>query len=75
MGFFDFKDSTGSVVVSQLFWLYVVLAAGFTGLTVGAWYYLGVYRYKKHRNLASGLRRSYCSSLRVFDYLIPRKTE
>ncbi|RBR26986.1 uncharacterized protein FIESC28_00254 [Fusarium coffeatum] len=75
MGFFDFKDSRGSVIVSQLFWLYVVLAAGFTGLTVGAWYYLGVYRYKKHRSLASGLKRSYCSNLRVFDLLRPRKTE
>jgi len=75
MGFFDFNDSRGSVIVSQLFWLYVVLAAGFTGLTVGAWYYLGVYRYKKHRSLASGLKRRYCSNLRVLDLLIPRKTE
>jgi hypothetical protein len=75
MGFFDFKDSRGSVIVSQLFWLYVVLAASFTGLTVGAWYYLGVYRYKKHRSLASGLKRSYCSNLRVLGLLIPRKTE
>ncbi|KAF5229167.1 hypothetical protein FOXYS1_15954, partial [Fusarium oxysporum] len=37
IGFFDFKGSNGSVVVSQLFWLYVVLAVGFTVLTVGAW--------------------------------------
>ncbi|WXC63385.1 hypothetical protein SNK03_009207 [Fusarium graminearum] len=34
MGFFNFTDS-GSVIVSQLLWLYVVLAAGFTALTVG----------------------------------------
>ncbi|KAI6762446.1 hypothetical protein HG530_008426 [Fusarium avenaceum] len=33
MGFFDFKGSSGSVIVSRLFWLYVVLAVGFTALT------------------------------------------
>lgn len=75
MGFFDFKGSSGSVIVSRLFWLYVVLAVGFTALTVGAWYYLGVYRYKKHRSLASGLGQRYCSNMRVFDLLLSRKTE
>ena len=75
MGFFDFKGSGSSVIVSQLFWLYVVLAVSFTALTVGAWYYLGVYRYKKHRNIASGWSRKYCSNLKVVDLLLSRKTE
>ncbi|UZP45169.1 hypothetical protein NXS19_012981 [Fusarium pseudograminearum] len=34
MGFFNFTGS-GSVIVSRLFWLYVVLAVGFTAITVG----------------------------------------
>ncbi|KAI7759031.1 hypothetical protein LZL87_010026 [Fusarium oxysporum] len=38
MGFFEWQGVNGTIVVSQSFWIYVVLAAGFTALTVGAWW-------------------------------------
>lgn len=53
MGFFEWTGSNGSVVISQYFWIYVILSAGFTALTVGFWWYVGVYRYSKHRQLTS----------------------
>ncbi|KAG5776935.1 hypothetical protein H9Q73_009390 [Fusarium xylarioides] len=42
MGFFEWKSNDGTISVSQSFWIYVVLAAGFTAFTVGAWWYIGV---------------------------------
>ncbi|KAH7174316.1 uncharacterized protein B0J16DRAFT_181133 [Fusarium flagelliforme] len=75
MGFFDFESSTGSVVVSKLIWLYVVLAIALTGLMVGVWYYHAVYRHKKHRGLRSGSSQGYLSGLRLFDLRSSRKTE
>ncbi|KAF4498116.1 hypothetical protein FAGAP_5708 [Fusarium agapanthi] len=38
MGFFEWESDDGTVSVFQSFWVYVVLAAGFTALTVGAWW-------------------------------------
>ncbi|KAH7194735.1 hypothetical protein DER44DRAFT_832157 [Fusarium oxysporum] len=38
MGFFEWKADDGSISVSQSFWIYVVLAAGFTAFTVGVWW-------------------------------------
>ncbi|KAF5699576.1 hypothetical protein FGLOB1_11287 [Fusarium globosum] len=37
MGFFEWKSDDGTISVSQSFWIYVVLATGFTAFTVGAW--------------------------------------
>jgi len=70
MGFFEWKAGDGSISVSQSFWIYVVLAAGFTAFTVGAWWYIGVYRYRRHRNLSSGLGTSRFLSLRPFKLLL-----
>ncbi|KAF5621123.1 uncharacterized protein FTJAE_11464 [Fusarium tjaetaba] len=58
MGFFEWKSNDGTISVSQSFWIYVVLAAGFTAFTVGAWWYIGVYRYKRHKNMSSALKAS-----------------
>ncbi|KAF5632978.1 hypothetical protein F25303_9261 [Fusarium sp. NRRL 25303] len=51
MGFFEWKSDDGTTSVSQSFWIYVVLATGFTAFTVGAWWYIGVHRYKRHKNI------------------------
>ncbi|KAF5241356.1 hypothetical protein FANTH_9161 [Fusarium anthophilum] len=56
MGFFEWESDDGTVSVFPSFWVYVVLAASFTALTVGAWWYLGVYRYKKHKNLSFSVK-------------------
>ncbi|KAG4281956.1 hypothetical protein FPRO06_10860 [Fusarium proliferatum] len=37
MGFFEWKSDDGTISVSQSFWIYVVLATGFTAFTIGAW--------------------------------------
>ncbi|VZH92910.1 unnamed protein product [Fusarium fujikuroi] len=64
MGFFEWKPDDGTISVSQSFWIYVVLAPGFTAFTVGAWWYIGVYRYKRHRNIPSALSARRFLSLR-----------
>ncbi|RKL32800.1 hypothetical protein BFJ72_g10300 [Fusarium proliferatum] len=52
MGFFEWKSDDGAISVSQSFWIYVVLATGFTAFTVGVWWYIGVYRHKRHKKLS-----------------------
>lgn len=64
MGFFEWKSDDGTISVPQSFWIYVVLATGFTAFTVGAWWYIGVYRYKRHKNIPSALSASRFLSLR-----------
>ncbi|KAF4456656.1 hypothetical protein F53441_1212 [Fusarium austroafricanum] len=75
MGFFEWKGVDGAVVVARSFWIYVVLAAGFTALTVGAWWYLGVYRHKRHRGVASGMGQKLPSKLTLLYQLPARKRE
>ncbi|KAF5680154.1 hypothetical protein FCIRC_5864 [Fusarium circinatum] len=69
MGFFEWKSDDGTISVAQSFWIYVVLAAGFTAFTVGAWWYIGVYRHKSQKNLSSARSGSFLLSLRPFRFL------
>ncbi|KAF4967205.1 hypothetical protein FSARC_5212 [Fusarium sarcochroum] len=73
MGFFEWDGIDGAVAVSRYFWIYVVLAVGFTVLTVGVWWYLGVYRYSRHRNWETG--RRFPSNLRLLRQLTSQKVE
>ncbi|KAF4953767.1 hypothetical protein FGADI_5760 [Fusarium gaditjirri] len=75
MGFFEWQGMNGTIVVSQSFWIYVVLAAGFTAFTVGAWWYLGVYRYKRHRGMVSSLSQRGASSWRLLSSLMARRQQ
>ncbi|KAH7161678.1 hypothetical protein EDB81DRAFT_839971 [Dactylonectria macrodidyma] len=59
MGFFDWRDSGSGDVVSRYFWIYVVLAVGFTAATLGIWWYLGVHRHSRRRKKAEGLQVSF----------------
>lgn len=53
MSFFDWNTGGTSPHVSNYFWIYIVLTLGLTGLTVGCWYYVTVYR-RKHLRKRSG---------------------
>lgn len=64
MGFFEWKSDDGAISVSQSFWIYVVLATAFTAFTVGVWWYIGVYRHKRHKKLSLAHRVSRFLSLR-----------
>jgi hypothetical protein len=44
MSFFDWNTGSTSPHVSEYFWIYIVLTLCLTGLTVGSWYYVTVYR-------------------------------
>ncbi|TVY74477.1 hypothetical protein Focb16_v004623 [Fusarium oxysporum f. sp. cubense] len=72
MGFFEWKADGGTISVSRSFWIYVVLATGFTAFTVGAWWYLGVYRYKRHRDFSSVLKLRQVLSPRQLKPLLRR---
>ncbi|KAJ4249058.1 hypothetical protein NW762_012390 [Fusarium torreyae] len=73
MGFFEWDGIDGAVAVSRYFWIYVVLAVGFTVLTVGVWWYLGVYRYSRHRPWETGRRFPF--KLRLLRQLTGQKVE
>lgn len=51
MTFFDWKTESGDPFVSHYLWIYIVVTVILTGLTVGCWYYVTVYR-PKHVNRA-----------------------
>jgi hypothetical protein len=75
MGFFEFSGSNGSVVVSQYFWIYVILSAGFTALTVGFWWYVGVYRYSQHRHVTSETGKKLSFKIRQLQSVFGHKME
>lgn len=39
MSFFDMGPDSGRGRVSPLIWMYVVVTAGFTGVTISVWYF------------------------------------
>ncbi|KAI1383039.1 uncharacterized protein F4822DRAFT_90772 [Hypoxylon trugodes] len=50
MQFFNwFPDAVGDTVVSQYFWIFVLVTAMGTLLTVGTWYYIAVVARRAHR--------------------------
>lgn len=75
MGFFEWTGSNGSVVVSQYFWIYVILSAGFTALTVGFWWYIGVYRYSKRRTVTSETGKKLSYKIKQLQSILGRKIE
>jgi hypothetical protein len=75
MGFFEWTGNNGSVVVSRYFWVYVVLSAGFTALTVGFWWYIGVYRYSERRTMTSGTGKKLSYKIKQLRSRLARKVE
>lgn len=41
MSFFDWNPDQGKRILSPYIWMYVVLTAGLTGLTLTLWYFFG----------------------------------
>ncbi|RGP81740.1 hypothetical protein FLONG3_125 [Fusarium longipes] len=70
MGFFEWDADSGTVSVSKSFWIYAVLALVCTALTVAAWWYLGVYRHKRRKNVSSLLETGRISNLKRLELLL-----
>jgi hypothetical protein len=46
MTFFDWSGSDGSPMVSTYVWIYILATILFTSVTIGAWYYIAIFRYR-----------------------------
>jgi hypothetical protein len=44
MTFFDWFDEDGKTRVSSYVWIYVVVTAVFTAITIGLWYFFVLFR-------------------------------
>lgn len=49
MTFFNWFDDTGKPEVSGYLWIYVLVSAVFTLLTLGSWWYFGICRRRPRR--------------------------
>jgi heme/copper-type cytochrome/quinol oxidase subunit 2 len=47
MTFFDWYDEDGKTRVSSYIWIYVVVTAVFTAITIGLWYFFVLFRRPK----------------------------